>query len=216
MAKSVLNQKAARAAAARARMAKRAKRQRWMKENKKRLTYGALGFVVVLFLAFFTPFGPDWYYGGIQNTLMESPTHVAPRSITKLYKLGAFYGYTLRADKALEMYDEIGNLYFGFKLSEYAKRPQDTQEKRELTRIRIKKGQIKGPPYKIPDDEVRYVALAIWRAGEIIGKSSSKQFVFNIYYDLYLQELREEFPSQMDPAVTNTVQNYVDKVKGRI
>lgn len=213
MARSVLNAKAAKAAAARSRMSKRAKRQRWMKENKKRLTLGILGFVVVVFLALFTPFGPDWYYGGIKNELMESPTRVSHRSIEKLYKLGVFYNWTLRAKKAMEVYDEIGVLYFGYKFSEYAASPAHSAEKREMTLYRIKKDQVKGPPFTIPEDEIQYVALAVWRAGEIMSKDLSKQFTFNIYKDLYLDELLEQYPDQMNLDVTRLVQLYVNRVK---
>lgn len=215
MARSVLNAKAAKAAAARARMAKRSKRQRWMKENKKRLTIGILAFLGLVFLALFTPWGPDYYYGGIKLHLMETPTKVSSRSIEKLYKLAVFYQYTLRSDAALDVYDEIGSLYFGAKLTEYGRAPSAAFEKRRDAEIRIKKGQIQGPPFTIPEDEVKYVALAVWRAGEIISKENSKQFTYNIYNDLYLEELNKEFPGQMDRGVTEIVQGYVDRITGR-
>lgn len=215
MARSVLNAKAAKAAAARARMAKRSKRQRWMKENKKRLTIGILAFIALVFLAIFTPWGPDYYYGGIKLHLMETPTKISSKSLEKLYKLGTFYQYSLRSGAALEIYDEIGYLYFGVKLTEYGRTPTTAFEKRRDAEIRIKKGQIKGPPFTIPEEDIKYVALAVWRAGEIIKSENSKQFTYNIYNDLYLEELYQEYPNQMDRDVTEIVRGYVDRLKGR-
>lgn len=215
MAKSLIGAKQAKAAAARARMAKRAKRQRWLKENKKRITIGVFGLVGVAFLAIFTPWGPEFYYNEIQLRKMESPDAVSPGTLKDLYGLGVFYHYSMRSKAAMEMYDEIAQLYFGFKLNDYALDPDAALEKQRQAEINKKKGTFKGPPFKIADIDTRYVGLAIWRYGEILQKERPRQFTYRIYKDLYLGEFAEKHPGETDPKVSDYIQTFVDKVERR-
>lgn len=215
MARSMLNAKAAQAAAARARMSKRAKRARWWKENKKRVTIASLGFLALVFLGLFTPWGPDYYYGGIQNRLMESPTRMAPNTIKDLYKLGVFYNFTLREDQAMEMYNEIAKYYYAFTFTEYSVDPESALERRYEAERRIKRQEAKGPPFEVPQNEIKYVALAIWRAGEILQKGGSRQFTYNIYKDLYLTEMIEDHPYAIDSGTKAIVEGYVQRREGR-
>lgn len=215
MAKSVLKDKQAKAAAARARMAKRSKRQRWIKENKKRITYCVLGFILLVFLAIFTPFGPDFYYNNIQMRKMESPTNIAPGTLKDLYSLAMFYQYTFRTKQALEVYNEMAGYYYVFKLTEYANNPDMAWEKRRTALNAVKSGGSKGPPFTINDIDMPYVGLAIFRAGEIMQGDQPKQFVYRIYKDLYLEEFKVEHPEAVEEKPTELIQRFVDKVEGR-
>lgn len=205
---------AKKAAEARARMAKRAKRARFWKENKKRITMLTLFFFLLTFLALFTPFGTDWYYGKIQNMKRESTHSVAPGVIRELYKLGVFYSYTFRKTDALRCYDEIATLYYGFTFKEYAENPADAFDKRRNAEARKTRGEILGPPFPIQDDEIRYIGYAIWRYGEIIMYGQSKFFTQNIYEELYIDDILAKFPQYCDDDVTTFVRNYVDRMRG--
>lgn len=206
---------AKKAAAARARMAKRAKRARFWKENKKRITYVVICFLLVVFLAFFTPIGPDYYYSTLLNRKMATRDTVAPSYVKDLYGLGMFYNYTMRKEKAVECFDEIGQLYFGFKITDYAKNPDNALERRQQAEDRIKKGLGYGPPFKIEESELKYVGNSVWKVGEIIGVNQSKQFVNRIYDGLYMLELNEKHQNSLDPGITAIVKASVDRFAGR-
>lgn len=215
MAKSIINEKQVKAAAARARMAKRSRRQRWIKENKKRILYAVLAFILLLFLAFFTPWGPEYYYTDIQMNKMENPRTVTPGTLGRLYKLGFFYQVTFRDDAALEVYNEIGTLFFGFKLSDYANRPEDSLEKQRVALNNKKKGLSVGPPFVVAEEDVRYVGLAIYRTGEILQKRGSKQFILRLYDDLYFKMFKEDHPDAGDPDAERVMKGFVDRVLKR-
>lgn len=204
----------AKAGKARQRMAKRAKRSRFWKENKKRLTIIILAFLAVVFVVFFTPLGPDYYRAKIEERKMETSRNVAAGAIKDLYNLGVFYQYTMRKPKALEVYDEIGRLFFGHKLVEYAMNPERVYERRLEMETNVKRGTSSGPPFVVPDSDIPYVALAIWRVGEIIQFDRSKHFAYNLYNDLYLEEMGERYPHELDPEVTALVQAYCDRFRG--
>lgn len=202
------------AAKARVRMAKRAKRDRWLRENKKRLLMIFVGFLLIVFLAVGTPWGPDYYYSRLQERKMNGPDAVAPGYIEGLYKLAVFYNFTLRESEATRCYDEIGKLYFGFTLSEYARNPGAAQDQQEMALTRIKKGLGNGPPFTIQDSEARYVGYSIWRLGEIMHKTQSRQFVYRIYNGLYMEDILDKYPIYCDATVTSTVKAYVDRFQG--
>ncbi len=204
----------ARAAKARSRMAKRAKRDRWWKENKKRLLMIFLGFLLICFLCFFTPWGPEYYYSKLQDRKMASPDAVAAGYIEGLYKLGVFYNFTLRNSDAIRCYDEVGSLYFGYGITEYSKNPEAALDKRFTLDDRKKKGLSPGPPFIVPSSDLKYVGLAIWRVGEIIQKDQSRQFTYRIYNGLYLEDFKEANAIHCDPHVTEIVKNYVDRFTG--
>lgn len=204
----------AKAAKARARMAKRAKRARFFQENKKRLLMIFLGFLLIVFLLFGTPWGPNYYYMRLQEHKMENPGEVSPRYIEGLYNLGVFYNYTMRSADALRCYNEIGTLYFGFSISDYAYNPEAAEDKRFEAEKRIKKGLGSGPPFKVPASEIKYVGYAIWRVGDIIRRDQSRQFTYRIYKGLYLEDLLVNQPLSCDPKITEIVKGYVDRFTG--
>lgn len=215
MAKSIIGAKQAKAAAARARMAKRSRRQRWIKENKKRITIGILVFIVIAFLAIFTPWGPEFYYNEVQARKMESKDVVSPGAIRDLYSLATFYHYSFREKNALDIYNEIGIAYFGFKITDYGLSPENAKEKRRQAELNKKKGVSGIPPFKIDDSDLPYVGLAIFRTGEIMQKDRPKQFIYRVYQELYLDEFLEEHPDAADADITDEVQRYVDRFMGR-
>lgn len=206
--------KAAAASAAKARMAKRARRQRFWKENKKRILYGVVIFLLLVFLALGTPWGPNYYYGKIQARKMASPQAVSDGVLRDLYKLGVFYQYTMREQDALRMFNEMATLYYGFTLSEYATNPDRAFEKRRDAEIRIERGQSNGPPFRVSNEDMRYIPLAIWKVGEIIQKTQSRQFTVRLYDELYINEFLELHPELADPEVTSLVRASVDRFKG--
>ena len=214
MARNSLKEANAKAAKARARMARRAKRARFFKENKKRILLGFVVFLLLLFLAFFTPFGPDYYRSEIDMHKMESPRAVTPGYIRDLYKLGVFYNMTMRKSQALECYDEIGRLFFGFKLVEYSLNPGGAFEKRRQAELNIKRGQGNGPPFVVSEIDIPYVALAIWRTGEIIMHDRSRTFAHTIYRDLYVNEMMEQYPEYLDKDVTEFIVNFNARMLG--
>lgn len=202
------------AAKARARMAKRGKRDRFWKKNKKRVTIAIGCFFVLVFLALFTPLGPDYYRSHIDTDRVVG-RNVRAGYIKELYNLGAMYQYTMRSEKALECYDEIGRLYMGVKFDTFAKFLESAQDERFKAENAIKKGQSGGPPYEIDSEDIRYVGYAIWRYGEIIQFTGSKQFAYRLYQYLYLDEILENHPNQTDRDVTALVQAYCDRFMGR-
>lgn len=203
------------AAKAKARMAKRAKRARFFRENKKRLLMIFLGFLLIVFLLFGTPWGPNYYYMRIQEQKMENPGTVAPGYLRKLYNLGIFYAYTMRGGDALRCFNEIGTLYYGFSIMDYAQNPEGAEDKRFEAEKRIRKGLGNGPPFKVPEEDIKYVGYAIYEVGELIRKEQSRQFPYRIYQGLYLDNIMKEHPLSCDPEITRIVTNYVDRFTGR-
>lgn len=204
-----------RAAKARVRMAKRAKRDRFWKQNKKRILIVTMVFFLLVFLGVFTPLGPDYYRSRIDSDKMVGSRNVRAGYLKELYNLGVLYQYTMRSDKAKECFDEIAHLYFGFKLDTFAKSPNRGYDERALAEGKIKKGQSQGPPYIVDSEDIRYVGYAIWRMGEIIQFTGSKQFAYNIYQLLYLDDILANHESQTDAGVTEIVQAYCDRFMGR-
>lgn len=215
MARANLREREKAAAAARARMARRAKRTRFLKENKKRILYIFLAFLAVVFLAFFTPWGPDYFYNQIQMDKMENKSTVNARTIEKLYKLGRFYSYTLRKKQARDMYDELATLFYGFTLTEYAADPTAANEKRFQAQRAIAKGISSGPPFKVASSDVRYVGLAIAAMADLMMEEGPKDFPKRLYTNLYLQDFMVEHESAADPDVTTHVKRVADRLHGR-
>lgn len=213
MARANLREREKVAAAARARMARRAKRTRFLKENKKRILLIFLGFLLILFLAFFTPWGPDYYYGGIQMKKMATNSTVSEGTIAELYKLGQFYSYTLRKNQAVEMYNEIGELFYGFKFEEYALDPDKANEKRFQAQRAIAKGLSSGPPYKVADSDIPYVGYAIAAAADILMENGPKDFPKRLYFNLYLNDFAVEYPNNLDEKITKNVQMTSDRLR---
>ena len=203
------------AAAARARMSKRAERQRWWKENKKRLTIAFVFLIILTFVAFFTPLGPSYYRNKINDNLLTTDGRVTPGSIAKLYKLGVFYHYSFRLSQAQECYDEIGRLFFGFKITDFALDEEAARLQRETALANIKKNLISGPPYGVDDDEIKYAGFAIWRIGEIIEVNSSRLYTVNLYEKLYIETMEVDYKQHCDPDVNSIIHRYVDKARGR-
>lgn len=202
------------AAAARARMASRAKRQRWWKENKKRVMYIVLSMVLLALLAFFTPWGPQYYRGQLENNKFESPGRLAPGYIQGMYNLGTFYLHTMRNTEALECYNEIANLYFAFKVTDFAQNSASALDKRDAALLAVRRGQRPGPPFQVDDSEVKYVGMAVWRAGEILRKQLASQFIFRIFNDIYLEEFLPKNEGKDDPETTKLVTTWVNKFRG--
>lgn len=215
MARANLREREKKAAAARARMARRAKRTRFLKENKKRIIILFLCFLVVVFLAFFTPWGPDYYYSDIQITKMQDAGTVTPGAIERLYKLGRFYGYTFRKPKAQEMYNEIAVAFYGFKLQEYAQNPDRANEKRFQAQRAIAKDLSKGPPFKVSPLDVPYVGYAIVAMADILMESGPKDFPRKLYHNLYMEDFYVEHPEACDPALTEHASKTRDRLFGR-
>ena len=206
---------AQKAAVARGRMARRAKRARFFKEHKKNILLAFIGFIIVVLLCVFTPWGPDYYYNQIQQRKMESPGAVAPGVLRDLYGLANFYNFTFRKAEAMKCYDEIGTLFFGFKISEYGMKPEVNFEQRRQAEIQIKKGLSSGPPFRVPDSDVIYVSLAIWRVGEMLHADGHRAFAYRIYKDLYSDEMVEKHGIYTDQHVNEIVKIYADKFTGR-
>lgn len=202
------------AAAARARMASRAKRQRWWKQNKKRVLYIVLSAILLGILAFLTPWGPDYYRGQLENNKFESPGRLAPGYIKGMYNLGTFYVYTMRNTEAMACFNEISNLCFAFRIVDFAQNSESALEKRDIAMLAVRRGEKPGPPFKVEDDELKYVGMAIWRGGEIMRKQYPSQFIFRIFNDLYLVEFLENNEGKDDPETTKLVTTWVNRFRG--
>lgn len=202
------------AAAARARMAARARRQRWWKANKRRVLYLFLGATLIALLGLLTPWGPDYYRGKLEGDKFASPGYVNPGYIEGLYKLGVFYQYTMRNKQAMECFEEINYLFFGFRIVEFAQSPSTALEKRRQAEIAVSRGQSSGPPFRVDEGEIRFVGMAIWRAGEIMRKQFPSQFIARVFDDLYLQEFLANNEGKDDPEVTQMVKTWVNRFKG--
>ncbi len=94
-------------------MARLAWRSKWLRRWQAWKTF-IIGTVVVvvgipIFVAF-TPWGPEQIHKYIRQQNPEDQT-VQPWATEWLYKLGYFYGLTMREDKALEVYNELEEWY---------------------------------------------------------------------------------------------------------
>lgn len=215
MARTLMKEREKQAIAARARMARRAKRARFLKENKKRIGIAFLCFLLVMFLAFFTPFGPDYYYSDIELRRYESPGVVTPGVCKDLYNLGWFYSITFRKPKATEMYNEIATMYYGFKFTNYASNPTRAEETRFDAERRKKRGESIGPPYSIADVDLPYVGYAIWRQADLMMDSGPRDFPRQLYNGLYMGQFYVEHPEACNPKVTELVKNTGGRLSGR-
>lgn len=203
------------AAKARARMAGRARRARFFKENKKRLTYGGLAFALLIFVAFFSPLGPDWYYGKLQQGKWASQTTLGTGYFAGLYKLAKFYEYTFRSGKAQECYNEIGQLYYGFSFSSYGSNPPAAMEKRFESERAKAKGLSNGPPYNVSTDDLQYIGYAIRGVAEHFAADNRRGFGRNLVEDLFLNDFCEEHPSACPAEFTEEMRNYGRFLAGR-
>lgn len=196
------------AAKARSRMARRAKRARFFKEQKKRIMIGFVCFLLLVFAVFFTPFGPDWYYGKIQLNKFASPGVVNEGAIRDLYKLGVFYSWTMRKNQAMETFDEISTAYYGFTFSQFAANPEQAWDKRFASEKNVAKGRSIGPPFKISDVDLPYIGLAIHEAAFIMKDSGrSKQFAKRLFRDLYIGDFYENHPEVCDQRTYTIMKN---------
>lgn len=214
MARTLLKEREKKALAARARMARRAKRNRFLKENKKRIILIFLAFLAVVFLAFFTPWGPDYYYSDIELRRYESPGVVTPGVCRDLYKLGWFYSVTFRKKQAQDMYNEIAMAYYGFKFTDYAANPAGAEEKRFEAERRKKRGESIGPPYSVADSDLPFVGLAMWRTGEMLMEGGPRDFPKRLFNDLYIAQFYDEHPEACDPKVTDIVRKTGQRLTG--
>ncbi|MDR1613816.1 MAG: hypothetical protein LBT97_13695 [Planctomycetota bacterium] len=202
-------------AAARARMAKRAKRAQFIKRNKKRVFYGILAFFALVGLAIFTPYGPNWYWNKIQQTKMAGPGRVRAGAIGEIYGLGRFYVLTMRPDESLKIFDEIGNLYFGFPLSKYGTNA-DTYYDQYMDGVEKKgKGQIVGPPFDIDSSDISYVGSAMFEIGKILDTRGGRQWNYRMYKDLFVEILEAKHLESLDPRIVKLVHDQIDRFEGR-
>jgi hypothetical protein len=168
--------------------------------------------VVIALAAIFSPVGPDYYYGKLQARKMSSRTDLAPGYLEGLYKLGRFYSYTMRTDDALRCFDEIGTLFFGFKITEYSMNPGSAMDKLEDAKDRIKKGAFFGPPFKVPDQDLKYVGYALWQVGDLQQKSNKhRSIILRIYKELYMDWLKAEHPQACEKPVTDLLDMYIKR-----
>lgn len=204
------------AAKARSRMAKRAKRARFWKEQKKNLLLIFLGTLAIFGFAFFTPFGPDWYYNRIQNNKFIAPGQITPGVIKGLYKLGNFYGISFRKEQAMKIYDEIGKYYYGFTFTQFSQNPESAMDIRYEAERAVAKGTSSGPPYKIDVEDLKYVSEAIADAALLVqGSGRSRQFASRLYNDLYMGDFYEDHPEHCNPKTMQLVKTTGDRLAGR-
>ncbi len=200
---------------ARVRMAKRARRARFFKENKKRIGYGVVLFILLMFAAFFTPLGPDWYYGKLQQNRMASASTVGTGYFEGLYKLGRFYQYTFRKDKAEECYNEIGAMFYGFTFSNFGTDPTGSMERRFESERQKAKGQIEGPPFAASERDLPYVGFAMHRVAEFFDADNRRGFGRNLVVDLYLNDFCQEHPFACPAEFTAEMRRYGDFLAGK-
>ncbi len=199
---------------ARNRLAKRAKRAKFFRDNKKRITYLVVGVILLLLLAFLTPFGPDIYYNNIQNRKFATPGSIGTGVVNDLYKLGRFYSITFRAEKGNEIYDEIGKMYYGFTFTEYSMDPNTAMDKRYEAQSLIERGDRKGPPFTIPESDLPGVGKALYQAAEFTRAARPRQFAKRLF-ELYLDDFHAEHPGACDPEITRLAQGAFNKLSGR-
>jgi hypothetical protein len=207
------NKKAA--AAARERMAKRARRAQFWKKNKKRVLIIILIAIAVPIIGLLTPWGPDWYYAKIQREKMQTPGRLRPGTLQKLFTLGVFYGYSMKSDKALEMFDEIGLAFFGVPLSKYGMDPNRGYDERMNNIERKAKGLSVGPPYDVDRSDIKYVGNAIYRIGQILDTRGGRQFTYILNKEFYMGILDEEYPDELDPDTTRLINDQMLRFEGR-
>lgn len=195
-------------------MARRAKRARFFKEQKKRIMLGFVCFLLLVFVVFFTPFGPDYYYGKIQLNKFSSRGVVNSGAIRDLYKLGVFYSWTLRKNEAMEMYDEIAKAYYGFSFSEFAADPERSWDKRFAAEKNVAKGTSAGPPFRIDDSDIPFVGLALHEAAFLVKDSGrSKQYARRLFRDLYMGDFYENNPGACDQRTVTIMKNMAEQLR---
>ncbi|MCC8164863.1 MAG: hypothetical protein LIQ31_01615 [Planctomycetes bacterium] len=199
---------------ARSRLAARSRRSRFFKENKARITIAAVVFFLLMAILFLTPYGPNIYRQRIQERMFSSPGVLAPEVTNDLVRLGRFYSFTFRADKGLETYDEVGQLYYGFKFTEYMADPSGAEDRQfEAERLK-KRGEILGPPYTVNADNLPGVGRALFYAAEYARSYRPKQFAVRLY-QLYNNDFYERHPDACDPDMVQTAKGAEDKLLGR-
>ena len=199
---------------ARARLAGRAKRNRFMKENKKRIILGLMAFVVLAAVLVLSPIGQDMYYQRIEENRFSTPGTIAATTGDDLLTLGRFYGFTFRPQKMIEMYDEIGSMYYGFTFSEYMVNPENAEDKRfEAERLK-KRGERSGPPYALDDANLRAVGASLYFAAEWTRSNRPKQFAKRLF-DLYVEDFYVAHPEACDPATVGRAKLAADRLGGR-
>jgi hypothetical protein len=163
-----------------------------------------LGGLIVLM----TSIGPGWYYNRLQTRKMAGPGELQAGYVESLYNLGAFYNSTLRAEDANRCFDEIALLYFGFSLTEFLRGPDGALDKRDNLLARLRKGDgYFGPPFKIPEGEIRYVGNAIWRTGQYYLKVNRRS-TYNLFARLYQGILLAEHPNSCNEAEVKLVNDF--------
>lgn len=201
---------------ARARMAKRGKRARFYKEQKKNILMIVGGFFLIAGLMIFTPFGPDWYYNRIQGRKFSAPGQVTPGVMGDLYSLATFYSYSFRKDQAMKVYDEIGQMYYGFTFTQFSQGSQAAMERRYAAEDAVAKGSSNGPPFKMDADNLKYVGLALGEAGFIVQSSGrSRILAANLFNTLYMEDFYANHPEACDPKMTELVKAAGDRLAGR-
>lgn len=203
------------ASKARDRMGRRARRQRFFKENKQRIMYGFLGFLLILYLAFFTPWGPAYYYNKMQERKWEKAGVLETGYITDLYKLGRFYAITFRSDDAQKCYDEIGMLKYGFTFSEYGADPGVAEEKRVKNLKQIEMGEIQGPPYIIPQSDACAVAFAIRETADKYWADNRRTFAKYLVVTLFQRDFLNEYPHACDRKFVDFMEKYAQRLERR-
>lgn len=203
------------AAQARIRMAKRGRRARFFKENKKRLMYGGIFFALLMAAAFFTPLGPDWYYGKLQQKKWAGSGTIGEGYFEGLYKLGKFYDYTFRKDEAQKCYNEIGSLFYGFTFSSYGVNPTSAMETRFENERAKAKGLREGPPYNVSERDLPYVGYAIREVAEAFAADNRRGFGKNLVVDLFLNDFCEEHPFASPAEFTADMRRYGNFLSGK-
>lgn len=187
-------------------MAGRAKRARFFKENKKRIGYCVLAFIAFVFFAFFTPFGPDYYYGKLQDRKWESNGVVQQGYLAGLYKLGKFYSFTFRQGKAVECYDEMATLFYGFKFSEFGLSPEKALEKRDIAEAEKARGKVMAP-FRISSADLPFIGYAIRAMAEHFMAEGRRGYSRNLVIKLYLDEFMEEHPDALPTSFNENMRN---------
>ncbi|MDR1535992.1 MAG: hypothetical protein LBU64_13015 [Planctomycetota bacterium] len=190
------------------RVTQRAERNRRVNRIKKNIfiSLGVMAAAVVV--ALLTPLGPEYYYNTLQKNKMNGGA-IASGYISGLYRLGMFYLYTLRGENALNCFDEIGVLYYGFSFSEFAGNPEKSFDKRTRALADIgKNAGYYGPPFVIPEEELIYVGRSLVRVGESYLKAQ-KRFTGRLYKFLYINDFQENNPEACDPGDREAVASHV-------
>ena len=120
-----------------------------------------------------------------------------------------FYSYTGRSDDAVRCFDEIGLLFFGFKLTDYSLNPTSSMDKRYAAEDRIKQGASFGPPFTIPDSDLKYVGYAIYHTVDLRQKAVPRAVNIRLYRELYMDWFLDQHPEACDKGVTELVETFM-------